>query len=92
MYNILSFSLGLFAWGMGIAAICGKGCLWCIFASLTACGTSLVLQFYEIARRVSISDFSAIEDTIFALADVAALLLIITVSLNGIALLRMHRK
>lgn len=88
MYNILSLALGLAAWGVGIAAICKKGCPWCIFGSFAACGISLVLQFYEIAWRVSISDFSAIEDTIFALADVAAFLLIVTVVLNLTALLR----
>lgn len=92
MYSILSLCLGLFAWGLGIAAICKRGCTWCVFGSYTACGISLVLQFYEIAWRVTIRDFAAIEDTIFVLADVAAFLLITTTALNGIALLRRQKK
>lgn len=92
MYNILSLVLGLLAWGLGIAAICKQGCPRCMFTSFTACGASLVLQFREIAWRVSIHDFSAIEDTIFALADAAGFLLLTTAALNGIALLRMWKK
>lgn len=88
VYSILSLGFGFLAWGLGIAAICKKGCPWCVFGSFTMCGISLVLQFYEISWRVTISDFAAIEDTIFVLADVAAFLLMVTVVLNGIALLR----
>lgn len=88
MYNLLSLALGLLAWGMGIAAICKKGCPWCVFGSMASCGVSLVLQFYDIARLADIPDFAAIQDTGHALAGAAALLLAVTITLNAAALLR----
>lgn len=92
MYNILSLVLGLLAWGLGVAAVCRKRCSWCMFDSMALCGLSLVLQLFEVARRAEIPDFSAIQETAPTLASAAALLLAVTVGLNGIALLRERRR
>ena len=92
MYNLFSIGLGLIGWGLGIAAIVKKGCPWCVFFSMTACGAALAVQFYEISRRVSLRDWSALLDTMDTLAAVAGLLLISTAVLNFIALLRGRQK
>lgn len=92
MYNILSLGFGILAWILGgSAAIRGKfGGL--SFASLSLCGISLTIQFYEIKRLALVRhDWSSIEDIIGALAFVATTLLVVTVALNGIALLRQRR-
>lgn len=88
MYNILSLTLGLAAWGLGIAAICKKGCPWCVFFSLTACGTSLAGQLLEVRRRVVLSDWSALMDTMDAVVFAAGALLMVTAVLNLAAMLR----
>ena len=88
MYNLLSLMLGLLSWGLGIAAICKKGRPGYGFGSMALCGISLVLQLLEPSRRAQIPDFSAIQDTAPTAAHAAVLLLIVTVILNGIALLR----
>lgn len=92
MYNLLSLGLGILAWIFGgSGAIRGKFGGFS-FASLSLCGISLTVQFYELRRLADKGDWSAIEDTIGALAFVAATLLVITLLLNGIALLRNRRK
>ena len=88
MYNLLSLMLGLLSWGLGIAAVCKKGRSIYGFGSMALCGVSLVLQLLELSRRAKLSDFSAIQDTAPTVAHAAVLLLIVTVILNGIALLR----
>ena len=88
MYNLLSLALGLLSWGLGIASICKKGSPGYGFGSLTLCGISLVLQLWEVSRRARIPDFSGIQDTAPTVAHAAAVLLSVTVILNGIALLR----
>lgn len=88
MYNILSLGFGILAWIFGgSAALRGKFGGFS-FASLSLCGISLTLQFYEIKQRVDFEDLSAIYDTIDALTFVATTLLVVTLVLNGIALLR----
>ena len=88
MYNILSFGLGLFAWGFGGAAAVRGKFGWPSYASLPLCGISLTVQFYELRRLVDKGDWSAIEDIIGALSFVAATRLIVTLALNTIALMR----
>lgn len=88
MYNILSLTLGILSWGLGIAAVCQKSRFLYCFGSLALCGTALVLQLLEISRRARISDFSAIQDTASAISFAAVVLLTVTILLNGIAMLR----
>lgn len=88
MSTYLSLGLGLLAWGLGIAAIVTKGRPWLVFSSFTACGISLVLQFYEIRSHASREDWSFFYDVAPTLADVAAVLLAVTVVLNFAALCR----
>lgn len=94
MYNILSLTLGLAAWGLGIAAICKKGCPWCLLFSLMACGASLAGQLLEIRRLVGINDWTALMDTLDAVVFAAGVLLMVTAVLNLAAVLRgqRHRK
>lgn len=88
MLTYLSLGLGLLAWGFGIAAIAAKGKPWLMVSSFTACGISLVLQFYEINCQVAEKDWSWMLDVCDTLADVAAILLVVTVVLNLAALWR----
>lgn len=90
MYNALSFALGLLALGLGIAAICKNGCLWYVLFSLTACSVSLAGQLLEVQRRVALSDWTALMDTIDAVVHDAVLLLAITTALNLAAVLGGH--
>lgn len=92
MYNILSLTLGLAAWGLGIAAICKNGCPWCILFSLTACGASLAGQLLEVRRRVALSDWTALMDTLDAVVFAAGVLLMVTTVLNLAAVLRGQRR
>lgn len=88
MNNLLSLGTGLLAWGLGIAAVRKTGRRLYSFCSMALCGVSLVLQLWEVSRHAWISDFSAIQDTAPAVATAATVLLIVTLGLNGIALLR----
>ena len=88
MYNLLSLTLGILAWIFGgSAALRGKFGVFS-FGSLSLCGLSLVLQLYELRRRVDLSDWSALLDTAGALTFAASVLVAVTLALNGIALLR----
>lgn len=88
MHNLLSIGLGLLAWGFGIAAIAKRGKTSLVFSSLTACGISLTIQFFEIRGHVFNQDSSWFLDVMPTLADVAAALLMVTVVLNAAALWR----
>lgn len=79
--------MGLVAWSLPIVAICGKRKaadrrMLCMAASFTAAAVSLCLQLFEIAHRVSISDWSALLDTMPFLCKVAVLMVAVTVLLN----------
>lgn len=88
MYNLLSFALGLAAWGFGIAAIRKKGCPWRMLLSQTACGGALMGQLLEVRRRVDLGDWSALLDTMGAVVFAAGVLLAVTAALNLAAVLR----
>ena len=87
-YNTASFVLGLGAWGLGIAAFSGIKLRWATSGSLGLCACALLFQIFEVEHRVSIRDFSAIEDTIGAVMVCAGILVVVTLLLNGIALWR----
>lgn len=88
MYNLMSLLLGFLAWIFGgVAAICGKFRGFS-FGSFGLCEVSLVLQFYEVSRRVGLNDWSALMDTDGVVIFAANTLLIVTLVLNSIALVR----
>lgn len=91
MYNLLSIGLGLLAWGFGSVAIAKRGKISLVFSSLTACGISLTIQFFEIRSHVFNQDSSWFLDVMPTLAKVAAFLTVTTVVLNLIALLRIRK-
>lgn len=92
MYNIGSLILGLAAWGIPLFAI-GKKYRFalCCVGSLSCCAVSLMLQLLEIKRRVDLSDWSALMDTMGAVV-LAAVVLIAGVLVINFAALCVPRK
>ncbi len=87
IYNLGSLLLGLVAWSLPIVAIYGKrkeigGRMRLMAASFTAAAASLCLQLFEVLNRVSISDWSALLDTMSFVCRVAVFMLAVTVLLN----------
>ena len=69
-YNIGSITLGLAAWIIAFVAICtGNRKSTCQVSSFICCCTSLLLQFYEIRRRMRMDDWIAVDDTINAICN-----------------------
>lgn len=87
MYNIGSLILGLAAWGLPLLAI-GKKYRFalCCIGSLSCCVTSLLLQLLEVKRRVALSDWSALMDTMNAVILAVVVLICGMVAINAIAL------
>lgn len=86
MLNLISIALGLIGWAIPIAAM-GMAAAprrWPLtpILSFTACGSALVVQFFEILRRVNKEDWSALIDVTPTLAKVTVALLGITVIMN----------
>lgn len=88
MLNILSLITGLCAWlfacfanAAAKAASSHKNAL----VSFSLCTVSLVCQFFEIARRVRLGDFAAIEDMIRTVLIASVALVVVTVILNLVA-------
>lgn len=91
MLNLLSLLLGLFAWGLGLAALVrrSRGLSLC---SCTCCALALLVQLFEIRRRVAAADWAALLDTVPALTTAASVLLAVTVFLNALTLLTGKRE
>ena len=85
---LMSLLLGLGAWGLGIAALSGRGPGRASAGSFCLCACALLLQIAEVAHRVNLGDYSAIEDTIGAILVASVVLVVVTMVLNGIALWR----
>jgi len=88
-FNIGSLILGLSSWILGACAIItGKaentGRL--TLMSSEACALALLFQIFEIGNRVNLGDFSAIADTIRAIAIASIILISVTVIFNSIAI------
>lgn len=83
-----SLFLGLGAWGLGIAALNGRSPGRTAAGSFCLCACALLLQIAEVAHRVEVRDFSAVEDTIGAILVASVILVAVTVILNGLALWR----
>lgn len=87
--NVISFILGLIAWGipiLHISFIRVKGSIVVLISSFGCALLSLICQFYEIARRVYLHDWSALLDTIDFLTGVAVFFSIVTLLLNVLML------
>lgn len=92
MYNILSILLGLMALGFATHSFQAKFCPVCCTLSFSFCCGALVCQLLEVRRRVQISDWSALMDTMDAVVFAAAALLAVTLVLNLLALFRKNKK
>lgn len=92
MNNLISIALGLTAWVLPAVylTVRKRRDLFCC-GSLTACALSLFFQLREQLRLVDKGDFSAIEDTTYAVVFAATVLLAVTVVLNALAMLRKER-
>ena len=88
-FNLGSIILGLTAWTLATMGIlCRRHGQTLGVMSFGCCGVSLVLQFCEISRRVSISDYAAIDDTIEGIIYCAIVLVAVTLCLNITAIRR----
>ena len=95
MLNIGSLILGVCAWLFGCLAITAPKASAShrnTLASFSLCVVSLVLQLFEINRRVLLGDYAAIEDTIRAVLIASVALVFITVTLNLIAVVKAKSK
>lgn len=96
--NAGSLVLGLIAWILPIINLvrCNKpdNRGWVAFSviSVSACAIALYMQILYINHLVNIEDWSALMDTSYAVALVCALLLVVTVMLNAVALVVYRRK
>lgn len=90
-YNLLSLSLGIAAWILGLASLLVKQPRPILtFLSFTCCGMSLVSQFFELRHRILLNDLSAVLDIYPTMAWVTLILFTVTAGLNAAALLRRH--
>lgn len=86
MLNQASLLLGLSAWVLGLTALAKRGSSRLSAGSFTLCGLALVVQFFEIGRRVAAWDWAALMDTLPTLTLAASVLLAVTALLNFLAL------
>ena len=92
MLNLGSLALGLLAWMLPVISLVrkkkakDKTPVFLCAVSTGACAVSLCLQIFEMHRRVTLRDWSALMDTSGAVAWVAAVLLVVTIALNAAAL------
>ena len=95
MLNICSLISGACAWLFAGLAITAPKALTShrnTLVSFSLCAISLVLQFFEIHRRVLLGDYAAIADTIGAVLIASAVLVSITILLNLVALRKAKNK
>ena len=95
MLNIGSLLLGICAWvfaGLAISTHKASKSHRNTFISGSLCAISLVLQFFEISRRVHLGDYAAIEDTIRAVLIAAIVLVAVTIILNFVAVAKTKNK
>lgn len=87
MYNIGSLILGLVAWAIPLFAI-GKKYRFalCCIGSLSCCVVSLLLQLLEVKRRVLLSDWSALMDTMNAVVLAAVVMICGVIVMNLVSL------
>lgn len=86
MYNLLSIGIGLLSWILAIIAIRRRGSSLLGYLSMSACAIAMLFQFVEDKRLVQINDVSAILDTAGGRLFGAAVLVGVTLFLNGLNL------
>ena len=92
--NLSSLVLGLFAWIIPIVNLVRYGkhnhrnWITLSITSMSACAISLWFQIFSINHRVKVADWSALMDTMSAVAFVSVVLLIVTIILNAITLIK----
>ena len=93
MLNIISLVLGIGAWGVAAAAISkpAKSHISTVL-SFALCAISLVVELFEISRRVNLGDYAAIEDTIRAVIIASIVLVVVTIVLNIVAYIKARKK
>ena len=94
MLNIASLVLGACAWlfaGLAVSTPKASVSHRNTFSSFSLCAISLVLELFEINRRVLLGDYAAIEDTIRAVLIASVGLVCITIALNVVALLKVKK-
>ncbi|GGD08460.1 hypothetical protein [Pontibacillus salipaludis] len=95
--NLASLFLGILAWSLPVVNLMRDQSKatnkWMALSvmSFSACGISLVCQILYTYHKVSIGDWAALMDTMYAVAIVSSLLLIVTILLNALTLI-VYRK
>jgi cytochrome c oxidase subunit 4 len=90
--NLFSLVFGLLAWILPVINLLRYGKQgrnnWAALSlmSLSACAVSLCFQLFYVFYWVKAADWSALMDTMSAVAVISAVLLAITILLNGINL------
>ena len=95
MLNIGSLISGTCAWlfaGLAILTPKASTSHRNTFASFSLCAISLMLQLFEINRRVLLGDYAAIEDTIRAVLIASVVLVFVTIILNLVAIAKAKNK
>ncbi|WP_252504348.1 hypothetical protein [Sporosarcina sp. Marseille-Q4943] len=89
LLTVGSLVLGLIAWILPIVNLIGVTKHWAALSimSLSACAISLCFQIYYNYHLVRIEDWSALMDTMGAVAVASTVLLIVTLALNTITLI-----
>ena len=93
LLNLGSLVLGLIAWILPVVNLMRyekhnhRNWIALAMMSISACAISLCFQIFYNLHLVNIEDWSALMDTTGAVAFVAAVLLIVTIILNGITLI-----
>ena len=86
--NLARIVLGLLAWTLPVVAMVRrKNAAGCCAGSFLLCSLSLLLQLVNMVYLCRIRDFSAVEDTVGAVALAAIVLVIGSMILNAIAAL-----
>lgn len=95
MLNIASLISGICALIFAVLAISSSKAFAShrnTFTSISLCAIALILQLFEINRRVLLGDYAAIEDTIRAVLIASVVLTFATIMLNLIAIVKAKRK
>ncbi len=86
---ILSLVVGLIAWGFGSASFKSRG--WTVM-SVLACAMSLALQVFYLLLCMNLRDLSSVLDIGPAILKAAAILVTVTLAVNGIGWLVRKRR
>ncbi len=93
MLNIGSLLLGLAAWGLPFASLGNRDRFaFCCLGSFGCCILSLLFQLLEVKRRVELTDWSALMDTMHAVVLAAVVMVVVMMVCNLSALLRTARR